>query len=74
MKNASCENSMKIDLERNRITAVEQFFRAALLLMVVFCYFRSSLLPPVKSLNVNTPTPQVRRTASSLAGLSHWNR
>ena len=41
---ASCKNSVKIDFERNRITAVGQSFRAALLLMVVF------LLLPVQSL------------------------
>ena len=39
MKNASCKNSMKIDLERNRITAARQSFRAALLLMIVFLLF-----------------------------------
>ena len=44
MKNASCKNSMKIDLERNRIAAAGQSFRATLLLMVVF------LLLPVQSL------------------------
>ena len=41
---ASRKNSMETDFERNRITAVRQFFRAALLLMVVF------LLLPVQSL------------------------
>ena len=44
MKNTSCKNSMKIDFERNRITTSGQFFRAALLLMVVFLLF------PVQSL------------------------
>jgi tetratricopeptide (TPR) repeat protein len=44
MKNASCKNSMKIDLERNRIAAIGQSFRAALLLMVMFLLF------PVQSL------------------------
>lgn len=44
MKNASCKNSIKTDFKRNRITAVGQFFRAALLLMVVF------LLLPVQAL------------------------
>ena len=44
MKNASCKNFMKIDLERNRIAAAGQFFRAALLLMAVLLLF------PVQSL------------------------
>ena len=44
MKNASCKNSVKIDFERNRITTSGQFFRAALLLMIVFLLF------PVQSL------------------------
>ena len=44
MKNASCKNFVKANFERNRITAVGQFFMAALLLMVVFLLF------PVQSL------------------------
>lgn len=39
-----CKNFMKTAFERNRITAAGQFFRAALLLMVVFLLF------PVQSL------------------------
>jgi tetratricopeptide (TPR) repeat protein len=47
MENACCKNFMKIDLERNRITAAGQSFSAALLLMVVFLLF------PVQSLAAN---------------------